>query len=244
MITMKLIFKVCVILSFFSIIIFSCKKDKNNYNNNVVPSIPKISTVTYKSGTTSSTNIFSYNSNGTLNILTESDGSYTKYEYAGTKIAVKSYNNSGILTKTDTLTLNSSGLAVNYSSSNSYTTYEYDVNGYLKKELKYNYNVLTDSTLYKILDGNTTTISLNGIQQPYNYLVEYQFLTDKVNTIGNENGGITFLGKQNFNLPQSYTVSGSMQYSMVYTYEYDSKGRVYKQIENGGPDTTIFTYVE
>ena len=77
-------------------------------------------------------------------------------------------------------------------------------------------------------------------------LYEYKFFNDKTNTIDWENEGISFLGKQNRNLIKKdkrlYYAWGD-QSNNTYTYEYDSKGRATKQIDEHG-DYTIYTYVE
>lgn len=68
----------------------------------------------------------------------------------------------------------------------------------------------------------------------------YQYYTDKANTMGVENMGVEFLGKQSQNLIKSETKNGTAK---NYTYEFDSKGRVTKKICDDGWFTT-YTYVE
>lgn len=78
-----------------------------------------------------------------------------------------------------------------------------------------------------------------------NYVTDFEFYTDKKNTIDFENMGISFLGRQNKNpvKQQTETYTNMPAHTINFTYEYDSKGRITKQIwEHGGYD--VFTYVE
>lgn len=78
-----------------------------------------------------------------------------------------------------------------------------------------------------------------------NYVTDFEFYTDKANTIDFENMGISFFGKQNKNpvKQQTETYTGRPAYSTNYTYEYDSKGRITRQIwEHGGYD--VFAYLD
>lgn len=74
---------------------------------------------------------------------------------------------------------------------------------------------------------------------------DFEFYTDKTNTIEYENMGMYFLGRQNKNLVKQEThTSGNLPaYTTSYTYEYDSKGRVTKRIYDNG-DYDVFSYVE
>jgi len=74
------------------------------------------------------------------------------------------------------------------------------------------------------LDYHTNSDTLN-----------FQF-TDTLNTIGSENMGLYFIGKQSRNLVSSSDTD-------VFTYELDAKGRVHKQ-STDDKNYTIFTYVE
>jgi hypothetical protein len=78
---------------------------------------------------------------------------------------------------------------------------------------------------------------------------DYQFFTDKTNSIDYENFGVSFLGKQNTNpikqeTKTSSTDGGSAHTNITtYTYEYDNIGRITKQMDNNG-NHTVYTYVE
>jgi len=78
------------------------------------------------------------------------------------------------------------------------------------------------------------------------YTTNYEFYTDKKNTIDYENMGIFFLGKQNNNpiKKEIETTSGwDEDYTYTYTYEYDAKGRITKMIYEDG-DYDVYTYIE
>ena len=69
-----------------------------------------------------------------------------------------------------------------------------------------------------------------------------EFNTDKLNTIGYYNLGISFYGKSNKNLVKKATYGTDFD---SYTYEYDSKGRVIKEIVSKttrGTSYTVCTY--
>lgn len=77
------------------------------------------------------------------------------------------------------------------------------------------------------------------------YRTDYQFYTDKTNTIDYENMGIYFFGKQNLNpIKQEIEVSAEWPAdTTTYTYEYDTKGRITKMIFDFG-DYYTYTYID
>jgi len=81
-----------------------------------------------------------------------------------------------------------------------------------------------------------------------NEKTEYQFYTNKTNTIEGENCGVSFNGKQNKNpikqVTFTYFQSGQpITETTTYTYEYDMKDRITKQISSEG-DYSIYTYLD
>lgn len=85
----------------------------------------------------------------------------------------------------------------------------------------------------------------SAMDQINNYTTEFEFYSDKTNTIDWNNKGIFFFGKQNKNpvKQQRVTFTDRPGYTNNYTYEYDSRGRITRQIwEDGAYD--VFTYVE
>lgn len=77
------------------------------------------------------------------------------------------------------------------------------------------------------------------------YTTNYQFYTDKTNTIDYENMGVYFFGKQNFN-PIKLEIEVSSEWpadTTTYSYEYDTKGRISKMIFDSG-DYYTYTYID
>ena len=222
--------KVLLFVLLSLLIVFSaCDKSEDVEPGN---NIPLIKTITYYSdGVFWYSKTFEYNQSGKLTKETYDDETYYTYSYETGKIIKKKYNKESSLTSTDTLLLNKEGLLI----SEGKTTYEYDTNGYLVKstapfEPPSNYFI----TSYKISNGNIAqkTISYSPVIKKGTY----KYLADK-NTIGNENMGKPWLGKQDKNLPsEDYWVS-TVEYqtwesTMYYTYEMDSENRVTKKTGN------------
>lgn len=111
----------------------------------------------------------------------------------------------------------------------------------------------------KFLQSSFIPTNLENRFAPYNKLKskaisntnksDFQFYTDKKNTIGNENRGMSFLGKQNKNPIKKTTYSNFSGSDFVdtetisFTYEYDAKGRITKQLSDDG-NYTIYTYID
>ena len=126
------------------------------------------------------------------------------------------------------------------------TTLTYNADNYLIEENSTEIDGLNNSsdiTTYTITSGNTTgreyVSTYNDVSTTSNDT--FEFFTDKTNTIGYENMGVTFFGKQDNNLQKKRTQTGeSYSYISNYSYEYDSYGRVTKQIEKDEANTIIY----
>jgi hypothetical protein len=84
-------------------------------------------------------------------------------------------------------------------------------------------NLIT--SVYQYMANDTAILNGNS---------NFSYFTDKRNTIGNENKGISFLGKQNKNLLQTvldnkWLSSDTLRVTTNYRYEYDDHNRVVKQ---------------
>ena len=90
---------------------------------------------------------------------------------------------------------------------------------------------------------------LKSATSSHTNISEFQFLTDKVNTIEYENMGISYMGKQNKNLiskeTNTFTFHGEFVpgETITYTYEYDAKGRITKQYSTEW-DYSVYTYID
>jgi hypothetical protein len=236
-----------------SIIAFSACKKNSNDNEPYIPdngsSIPKIATITGSVDTT----FFQYNSSGKL-IKEINWSGYQTLEYSGNTVTLKDYSKGGVIQSTEIYTLNPRGQAI----SSSYTgkkkstegkylsegnfsttyTYEYDNNGYLIREMYPISESIHDTVVYTITNGNVTQVKYPG-NEYFNYTY-----TNSNNTIGKENEGISFLGKQNKNLGKSSTHTYQSQTSnpTTSTYEYDNKGRVKMLTTSDGSSSWSVTY--
>lgn len=234
----------------------SCKKDDSNSNN--TSGVAKIhSTNYYTNGVLYHTSTLEYNSSGKAVKLTSTDGSFVTLTYGTNSVVVTYYDSVGATPDVTTYTLNNNGLAISetgtfkkgsgksilsrhfkLSSKGTYVvTYAYDNNNYKIQEI-FTESGNSDTTSYTISNGNTISTITSW------YTSTNQFLTDKTNTIGFENMGISFWGKQDKNLISSNTTDyGTGPQTDTYTYEYDSNGRVTKMTNSANPlDYETYSY--
>jgi len=141
--------------------------------------------------------------------------------------------------------LNEQGLAI--SSYNYHLVFwhrSYDPNGYMEQEESgYNYLNTITRCYYSCFNLDREIIQTpekSGIRTDTNW---YEYYQERSNTIGNENRGSAFLGKQNNLLLKSVRSTINSPYS--YTYVFDSLGRVKWRIlkNNQGQESfTRYTY--
>lgn len=233
------------------IVIPSCKKDKTNPEL----SVPRILKQNIQSGQYNYIMTFQYDDSFRATKIVQLNGTYKTYDYVDTTVTVKAYNSTGTaLISIETYILNSKGLAKSMLGTGSYKTtgtwsekYEYDNNGYLTKEVFTSTLETGHTAIYSIKDGNMITEAFFYSGQ-YDSTF-YEFSTATKNTIGNENMGLSFLGKQNINLfnlmNEKSSTHGTSPYT--YTYEFDSQNRVSKLVREGEGNSTVtstYTYVD
>jgi len=126
-------------------------------------------------------------------------------------------------------------------------TFEYDSDGFLIHSSlidcsDHNYEIADCNTFKTSVVGHEEVDSLDS--QPIIYTITYQFFETTANTIGFENRGMSWMGKQNKNLAAAgimiYNHSSLEPRELIYTYQYDSKKRVIKQTH--GSSFTTYTY--
>jgi len=137
-------------------------------------------------------------------------------------------------------------------SEGNYVTSTYEVkskttNSALAKEIDHFKSAIIPSS------WRNTFVSENGLTSSasdFSIKTKYQFYTDKLNTFGNENMGTSFYGKGNKNPIKTESINyyNSMDVFessgvINYTYEYDTKGRITKQLSDNGY-YSIFTYID
>ena len=247
---------VLLVVLAFSVSLYSCKKDSDSSQSTK----SLIQKTTYEDQSYST-----YQYDGTRMIkVSNSDGTYSTLEYATNTITVKGFSATNVLENTEVFTLNSKGYAVSaistsgkkkstssrsllpmpfpmYATGSTNITYEYDANGHMTKAI-YGSGSGQETMTYTISNGNT--VSNIDVTGSITYTTTSQYFTDKTNTIGFENMGVTFFGKQDVNLIQSVTDSFSgTAVTHTYTYQYDSQNRVVNEtITTPGFNSTSTSY--
>jgi len=216
-------------------VISGCNKPDDNNNGGVTAKVKTHSNTSNSpiTGPDTTTSTYIYDSQGRVSSIS------TVYLPAGvTTLTTFTYNNNQIIETRESsiyiYTLNSSGYVTlrfdsaygaSYSSTVAYT---YDASGHRLSAALANSTSGVYFTRYYGWDGdNMTTSTENGSYT-------YTYLTDKANTIGNANVGMSFYGKDSKNLINTSVNSGS---TTTYFYDYDSQNRV---IRVNGKDT--YTY--
>lgn len=172
-----------------------------------------------------------YNANGKVYQIIESeyngDGNVSRtvskyYNDGGTEISntttTFSYNDNKIeLSDGSYYSLYDDGMVI----SNSMLTGQnitYDSDGFITE-----IQTGTEAYVHYYENGNLDKIDIeysNNVAQPYS---QYAYYTDKENTIGNQNMGQPYLGKQSKNLAKTITGQGT---PLEYTYDFYSNGNV------------------
>lgn len=198
-------------------------------------------------------------SGSTSNNYTDSityDAQNRQIKYWGTDVATYTYTATTIVKQvtggttpgTTTYTLNTDGYAT--SATQRFTTgtvwlyrFAYDADGHQTLQVRTDSaaNVLIDSTVQTWANGNLVSSYIATYNFPgYIYSnYTYTYVAGKANTIGNQNQGIAFLGKDSKEPVNTYT-SNSTVYS--YVYEYDASGRIASYTIPTLTPKTSFTY--
>jgi hypothetical protein len=183
---------------------------------------------------------YTYDTTG-RQIRAQTDTMVTTYGYSAGSV-VKTLSLAGSLFITD-YTTDASGHAV--SDSKGYT-YTYDTNGYLTARY-YTSAGSYDSVTYTVSGGNVdTTVEHQGDALTSSLITTtYTYLTTK----DSRNFGLSYLGTPNVNLIATQNISqvlNGTSYTAyyIYSYQYDSKGRVSTQnIYNGSANyNTTYKY--
>lgn len=231
-------------LLFLLAIFFSCDKS----DDNPAHKIPRIKTITHGTSPNSDKEFYEYDSMGrviSITITGHTPG-HTQYVYLENKIVRMSDS----FIQLDTLYLNNKGLVMREMFGS--TTYEYDANGYCNHSIFYNSDGKIGMEYQsQVSDGNQTVLEIwetFNKQLVHSTTREYEFLPNSVNTIGEENKGITFYGKQDKNLLSVETERNTGSESSDqrhYSYQIDAKNRVVNRWTDGYPEYgDVFTYYE
>jgi hypothetical protein len=247
------------------VMVSSCKKDKTE---TPFAKIQSVTNYDYEGGLQSNVT-YVYDDQGRISNESNSDGSYSTYQYASTSVTKTSYSRYVAMTEKVIYTLNSAGQAISsvdsiYSTGSSTITktaqkyfYTYDGAGFLVKttyspsdgtstNVVTTTNTITASNIATVVYGysyTSTTSASNNVS--FSDTTVYQFLSDKANTIGPVNFGKNFLGSQNANLPVSgvetsvYNSEVTISQKTSQSYKY-----TYEYNDNGfvSKVTTVYTY--
>lgn len=202
------------------------KEDEPGQSANRIPLIKTIVTT----GNYSDSVHFEYDSTGRIIKASHSSEQYTLYTYAPNKLTIHTYRGPSLPDYTSSYRLNDKGIATSTQIDGYLYTFKYDSTGYLVSKM-YNNDTIN---FMRIKDGNTLMKKEFYLRDKYMTMTwNYQFNTN-ANTIGDENRGMSWNGKQDKNLPiketEVFTLRNYAKESITeYTYEYDTQNRVTKR---------------
>lgn len=236
------------------LILVACKKTTTTPNpkSSTTDNIPLLKTITsYYEGKEEVQTCY-HNASGRIIKIVDNDSSYTLIEYSSSYNIGRNFNKNDSLVSTQKNYLNSKGYVefseTTLNGKTDVDTNYYDVNGYMLDFMDQQITVENGNVTKRIGKNDTTY---------------YYFDLSKSNTIGMVNIlGFNLLGKDNTNLvtsekqchyykPQYLDVIKTVT-ETKYTYEFDAKNRVIKQVgstfvngtKNGEDEILKFTYTE
>ncbi|HLN73181.1 MAG TPA: hypothetical protein VK205_07790 [Prolixibacteraceae bacterium] len=235
-------------LLFLAITFSACKKTENNEVILTNPSLLIKTATQYQDGKVTGTTTYEYDNLGRIAKISYNAGRYEKYNYVSdTLLFIEAYSNM-VHYNTDTLLLNSRGLVAAHHKK---TAFEYDSEGFLVKSTTMNYPA--DIKSYEVGEGNVLGYTFHQFDMGDNSetlsVYTCQYLENSVNTIGYENMGISFYGKQSKNLLSKshlkiiYT-DFTREFDAAFSYQFDRYRRVIRQTQDNSPVSyyTVFTY--
>lgn len=232
--------------------VVSCKKENTGMNAGTVnqpPAGTRIKTKSY--GATLQT--FDYNANGLIAKRTTAGKAFPDYtcDYNGSTIIMKRYQADGTLSENITMILNDKGLVEDYTNSLSPSTtfkYEYDQTSRMIKMTQYTNGSVSSHTTYQYTNGNLVSDSTFSNGSSLNYTRHYEYYSNILSTVGNENFGEVYWGKGSNNAVKKITfkdgagaITGTQDYQLP---ELDNKSRIRKVIyqSSNAPAQTIVEY--
>lgn len=247
----------CILVSIAGLLLFmACKKDNHDASSH--PKVPLIRTVFAMAGSDSDLRTYSYDVQGRVTKIVYRLYGTGYYAYTDTGVVNTFYNLKDSLTGTTVYKLNASGRAISfyesYSPSDAFSS-TFNANGQLSTTTEVRtltgQPVRTWVTSYtytgRNLDSSIEVYSYNGTSNSSAMYYD-EYYTDKTSTIGNDNYGQSWLGGNSANpvkAARDIGSSGGVYPETTYQYEYDSLGRITKQMHFWGSSqfTPIyFTY--
>lgn len=199
--------------------------------------IPKVKTWGY--GNDSQTN--TYDAQGRLSEERYSDGSYTTYTHLPAEVISKYYSSDDQLISSSTYLLNDKGLVYSTQDSwNKHVFYYSDSNYVVKTEVFDQDGQLFRKWFHFYANGNRVKDSTYVMGDQSWSVWTHTYFDNINNTIGNENMGQYWLGKDSRNARKSIRIRTSYGQTIHYTYskpELDNHGRViaYSVMVNDNP---------
>lgn len=237
---MKKAFYLFLVLCFC---ITACKKKENEK-----PAVAKLKTAIIPdllTGTIDTFNYF-YNNNGTIDKITYGTTvGKTVYVYNGSTINEVKYNYLGTIYSSAVFYLNANDFVDSiYNSNTDYRySYTYDSKGFVSGyKFRGPSNIVSNIRTYVNNGSNIASEYSGDGNGNVTGSTDYTFFVEKINTIGNENKGMKFLGINSANPIQSYTTtSGSSVTTGSYLYMYDSEGRITAQSVYSSLGSLLYT---
>ena len=249
--------KLLLLIVIASITLVSCKKES------LVTSVAPIADALVK--TKSEGNIvetYYYDSQKRVSkiVFTPTTGNSYYYEYTYTNNAVLEYHSNETIHELEetlpngvirlnctanprSLTLGADGHFKGNTAGCESNSYSYDDNGFIVEQ---NFAVTDYNKSDELRNDkrNITRINSNGFSYvggDFMTTVNFEYYTDKTNTIGNKNFGKSFLGKSSENLVKT---EAENNLSTNYTYTFDKQNRVINrtQTKNNTQIVTAYTY--
>lgn len=236
-------FNLLFFILIWAMVWISCKKDEPDGPK---INIPLISTITIDAGVFTSFDSFKYDNRG-RRIYSSSKMTYnnttnyyqTFYTYSGSSFTDESYRN-GVKQSGTVYYLNNQGLCDYFRRGDETDTFKYNPDNFRISKI-------INSPSFKMVSFNTVenenTVRLQATSTAAGGSVstnvfEFSFYNDTINTIGPENSGLPFFGRQDKNLMKT---NMSTINKFHYTYILDKQNRVLQQTASSG-ERYIFTY--
>lgn len=238
--------KSIAVITLALLVMGSCKKEEE------APEVAKVKQsigISFTWGVTDTAN-YTYDSEGRVtDVQYGVTGGHEVYTYSGNNIICLKYNSSGGLDQTITYIKNSQGYVDSLTELTTgfpdpfRTKFIYDSNGFLVTSKRYN----STNDLYLVYqhsnDGkNLTTTYHNDGSGNLVSTTSYTYFTDKLNTIGNANMGMGFLGVSSKNVVDVRTFDDGVSSIHTNNYTYDNQGRITESNMYSGNGTLEATF--
>jgi len=248
------------------LVIVSCKKNSDD-KTSIDPSSSLVKTIIQKntSGVIFLSRDYQYDSQRRIisQKLTypEDSAIFTyKYEYLPSMVILKEFLNDTILKNKSVYYLNNLGLAtevehVGYLTNGDSITgpnsiYNYSSDGYITELKVFSQDSsLAHSYTSQINNGNVSSLMLYVPSWSPDVITEtYTYIPNSINSVGNYNMGMSFLGKSNKNLIEASILTSAVVKTAAFTYTFDTFNRVLTTTIAGGtmvttsPSELSYTY--